>query len=167
MWSSSRDRARLWTTCDRERARRSYRELWQSLKFAFFPCPRMDETCSVMISYDDHETRWIFASNRETISRGVAREMAGHVRGWNHVRAVGAKGNDRISLRFSTTRCWSWKLINWLGRCVARTEHVRQCGGVVIPAISCGARFSSSSFWSAAAMDILIYSSAILRSWSF
>jgi len=50
---------------------------------------------------------------------------------------------------------------------VVRTEHVRQCGGVVVLAISCGARFSSFLFWSAAAMVILIYSSAILRSWSF
>lgn len=62
------------------------------------------------------------------ISRGVAWEMAGHVHEWNHVRAVGA--NDRIFLRFSMTRCWSWKT-NWLTRrdTYGACKTMRWCGG--------------------------------------
>lgn len=158
----------LWQSNAREEATENFDNRWNS----FFSVSRDERNF-----FCDHLLRWLRSAlklcERRLIerlsfgSRGVAREMAGHVRGWNHVRVVGAKANDRIFLRFSTTRRWSWKLNNWLGRCVTRTEHVRQCGGVVVPAISCGARFSFFSFWSAAAMAILIYSSVTLRSWSF
>lgn len=70
------------------------------LKIRFSPRTGMGKIFfSAIMSHDDYETRWILAGavieRLSTHLEGVAREMAGHVRGWNHVRAAGVEGNDR------------------------------------------------------------------------
>lgn len=109
MWSSCRSRARSimsdlwWCMCARERC---IDHRWNSLFYTY-----RGGKCSLPMIFL-RRLRWLInlceRSDRERlIYRRATWEMAGHVGGWNHVRAIHVKKNDRIFLLFLTTRCWS------------------------------------------------------------